>query len=95
MEFDEGSLALFFVFIKVCDFWVAVGVLLVFEGEVVHSVIFVEAAVFDTFNHLLRVKVILAIDDLNDRVLHHYVLALEVNEVSPAWFVGQAELACS
>lgn len=55
--------------------------------------IFVEAAVFDTLHHFLRVNMILLVDDLHDRVLDDNVLALEVDEVCPRWLMGQTELA--
>ena len=46
------------------------GMLLILECEVIHGMILVKPAIFHTLNHLLRVHMVLLIDDLNDAVLN-------------------------
>ena len=76
-----------------CDFWVLVDVFFVFEGEVVHGVVLVEAAVLHALHHLHGVQVVLPVDDLHDSVLHHDVFTFEVDEMRVSGLIGQAELA--
>jgi len=92
LKLDERALSLLLVFVEVGDLRVLMGMLLVLEGEVVHSVVFVKPAALDALDDLLPVHVVFPVNDLNDLLLYHDVLTLEVDEVRMAGLITQAEI---
>jgi hypothetical protein len=71
------------------------GMFLVFKSQIVHGVVLIKSTVFDTLNHLLRIHMVLLVDDLNHCIFNHNVLAFEVNEVCLGRLVSKAEFTCS
>lgn len=71
------------------------GVLFMFEGQIVHCMIFVKSAIFDAFNDFLRINVILLVDNINNCIFNHKILTVEVNEVGFGWLIGKTKLTCS
>lgn len=57
--------------------------------------VLIEPAALHAFYDLLRVHVILLIQDFHDFILNHKALTLEVDEMGSGRLVGHAELAGS
>jgi hypothetical protein len=95
IQLHERAFPLLLVLIQVIELGVPVRVLLILESEVVHGVVLVKPAAFDAFQYLLRVNVVLLVQDVDDCVLDYDVLVLEVDEMSFCWLVGKAKFTCS
>lgn len=94
-QLDERPFPLLFVLIQVRKLSMLMSMLLILECEVVHGMIFVKSAIFHTLNDLLRIHMVLLIDDLDDSILNDQVLVLEVNEMRLSWLVVEAKLTSS
>ncbi len=67
------------------------GMFLILESKVIHGVILIEPATFNTLHHFLRVHVVLLVQDVHNGILNQQALTLKVNEMRPSRLIGHTE----
>ena len=92
LQFDDGALSLLLEFVDMLDLAMSMGMLLIFDGQVVDCMILVQSTALDTLSNFFRVQMIFIAQNLQNRVLYNQTFLLEVDIMRMGRFVGKCKL---